>query len=169
MKKHYDVPSAGALKVVTLSELMPIICDRLYAGQSVELMPHGVSMLPTIRDGRDSVILTAVSGRLKKYDVALYMRESGEYVLHRVIRVGESDYTFIGDSQFVEEPGITDLQLLARVAAYKRGSRIMYVDSPRAVLSARLICLTRPIRRFLKRVKRRLYRTYSRLKKRIKR
>ena len=38
----------------------------------------GDSMLPLIREGRDIVIIGRCSGRLKKYDVPLYRRDSGQ-------------------------------------------------------------------------------------------
>ena len=37
----------------------------------------GDSMLPIIRQGRDLLIISKVEGRLKKYDVPLYKRDSG--------------------------------------------------------------------------------------------
>ncbi|MBR2929894.1 MAG: S24/S26 family peptidase [Clostridia bacterium] len=161
-KKHYEEPSA-AERTVALSELMELICERLYEGQTVELMPHGTSMLPTIRDGQDSVILEAISARLKKYDVALYMRQNGVYVLHRVIDVTDEGYVFIGDNQFVKESGITDLHLLARVAKYRRGDRLVSADSFSERARARLIHTLRPIRYFALRVRRKLGRIFGRL------
>ena len=45
----------------------------------------GDSMWPLIRQGRDLVVIHRTTGRLKKYDVPLYRRDSGQYVLHRVL------------------------------------------------------------------------------------
>ena len=59
----------------------------------------GNSMLPLIREGRDLIILKKPEGRLKKYDVPLYKRDSGQYVLHRVLKVRESDYVICGDNR----------------------------------------------------------------------
>ena len=48
----------------------------------------GDSMLPLIRQGRDLVLVSRKpEGRLKKYDVPLYRRDSGQYVLHRILKV----------------------------------------------------------------------------------
>ncbi|MGN0657587.1 MAG: hypothetical protein ACI4KR_12440 [Ruminiclostridium sp.] len=38
----------------------------------------GDSMAPLIRQGRDLLIISAVNGRLKKYDIPLYKRDSGQ-------------------------------------------------------------------------------------------
>ena len=45
----------------------------------------GNSMMPIIRENCDILIIEKVSGRLKKYDIPLYKRASGQYVLHRIL------------------------------------------------------------------------------------
>ena len=53
----------------------------------------GTSMLPLIRENRDLIIIEKKGReRLKKYDVVLYKRANGQYVLHRIIKVREADY-----------------------------------------------------------------------------
>ena len=43
--------------------------DGIYAG-----LTTGVSMRPMLRTGRDTILISPVEGRLKKYDVPLYRR-----------------------------------------------------------------------------------------------
>ncbi len=69
---------------------------------------QGISMLPFIRQGHSRVIVVPIKERLKKYDVALFHRKTGEYVLHRVVKVRKNDYVFCGDNQKTWEYGITD-------------------------------------------------------------
>lgn len=114
---------------------MPVIRERLAAGESVRFSPHGISMLPMLRDGRDQVILSAVTGRLKKYDLPLYQRENGQYVLHRIVGVGDG-YTCMGDNQFVPEPQIRQEQLIGVVTAFYRGEKLHSVTE----WSHRLYC-----------------------------
>ena len=52
----------------------------------------GTSMMPLLREGRDVMIIERPKGRLKKYDVPLYIRPDGMYVLHRILRVRKNDY-----------------------------------------------------------------------------
>lgn len=59
----------------------------------------GTSMEPMISQNRDLVTIRVPSGRLKKYDVALYKRGTS-YVLHRVIHVRENDYLIRGDNTY---------------------------------------------------------------------
>lgn len=105
-----------------LDELMPLIRERLACGQRVKLSPMGVSMLPMLREGRDSVELSAPPERLKKYDLPLYRRADGKYILHRVIKVGER-YTCMGDNQTVAEFGIAHEQVIAVVTAFTRDGK----------------------------------------------
>ena len=81
-------------KTTSLEYLMPVFRERLENGQSVQFMPQGTSMLPMIRQGVDSVVVSPVSGPLKRYDLPLYQRDNGQYVLHRVVGV---EYGAAGD------------------------------------------------------------------------
>jgi hypothetical protein len=56
-----------------------------------------------IKNRGQSVIITKKKERLKKYDVAFYIRDNGAYVLHRVIEVTDSGYVTCGDAQFMRE------------------------------------------------------------------
>ena len=51
---------------VHMEELVPIIRERLEAGQSIKFSPHGTSMLPMLREDIDSVVLSPPPERLKK-------------------------------------------------------------------------------------------------------
>lgn len=137
-------------KEVWLEQLMPIMREKLAAGKNVRLSPRGISMLPMIRQGMDSVVLSPLPEKLEKYDLPLYQRDNGQYVLHRVVEVGET-YTCIGDNQFELEPGLRHDQMIAIVTAFSRGEREISVKS----LSYRIYCrfwhYSRPIRHFWRR------------------
>ena len=115
-------------KSMYLDDLMPLIREQINSGSSVRIHPRGVSMLPMIREGIDSVVLSKLPERLKRYDVVLYQRSNGQYVLHRLIKVGKT-YTFIGDNQFEKEEGIDCQQLIARVSSFYRGDKKISVDA----------------------------------------
>lgn len=133
-------------KSMYLDELMPLIREQLDSGASVRIYPRGVSMLPMIREGEDSVVISSLPSELKKYDVILYQRRNGQYVLHRLIKIGES-YTFLGDHQFIAERGIERDQLIARVSLLYRGERAVSVDKFSYKIFCGLWCFTRPMRR----------------------
>ena len=64
-------------------------------------------MMPLIKQDRDLLIIEPVHGRLKKYDVPLYKRDNGQYVLHRILKVREQGYVICGDNRWAKEYGIT--------------------------------------------------------------
>lgn len=147
-------------KDIQLKELMPIIKEQLVNGCNVRLFPKGTSMLPMLRQGIDSVILSPISGKLQKYDLPLYQRDNGQYVLHRIVGVGEA-YTCIGDNQFSYEHGIKDAQIIAVVTGFYRGEEKISVNSISYRLYYRLWHYSRPVRYFCYRVISRLRRLFK--------
>ena len=103
-------------------------------------------MLPMLRQGKDAVVLSPLPQRLKKYDLPLYRRENGQYVLHRVVKVGEN-YTCIGDNQFRKETGLSQTQMLAVVSAFSRNGKEHSVNEWGYWLYCRIWHYSRPIRR----------------------
>ena len=111
----------------TYSMLEPIITEKLANGATVTIQPKGTSMLPLIRQGQDEVVLKKPSGRLKKYDIPFYKRKSGQFVLHRIVKVRKNDYIICGDNQTDYEYNITDDMILAVVEAIKRDGKTIPV------------------------------------------
>ena len=125
----------------------------------------GDSMLPLIRQDRDLVVIGPVSGRLRKYDVPLYRRDSGQYVLHRIVRVRETDYVLCGDNRIRREKGVCDRQIIGVLTAVVRNGRTVPVTSLRYRLYARAVCALYPLRVIRIRVQhafRRLLRVFGR-------
>lgn len=137
-------------KETQLDALMPVIREQLANGNSVRLFPKGTSMLPMLRQGIDSVILSPISDKLKKHDLPLYQRANGQYVLHRIVKAGET-YSCIGDNQFLYEHGIKHNQMIALVTGFYRGDKKISTDS----FAYKLYCLfwyySRPFRHFCNR------------------
>ena len=124
---------------------MPLIREALDSGQSVRFYPRGISMLPMLRQDIDSVVLSPVKGRLKKYDLPLYRRDDGKYVLHRVIAVSDT-YTCMGDNQFQKEPGLTHQQMIALVTGFTRNGKEHSVEDLPYRFYCRFWYYSRPIR-----------------------
>ena len=135
---------------VNFDDLLPLIRECLVIGQSVRIFPRGVSMLPMLRQGIDSVVLSPVPERLKKYDLPLYQRKNGDYVLHRVIAAGDT-YTCVGDNQFTTEPGLEHHQMIALVTAFYRGEKKYTVTGLGYRLYCRFWHYSRPLRHFWRR------------------
>lgn len=135
-----------------LEFLMPLIQESLAAGKTVRFSPRGISMLPMLRQGIDSVILSPLPEKLSKYDLPLYQRDDGHYILHRIVSAGET-YTCIGDNQFVLEHGVRHDQMIALVTAFTRGGREIAVTDPGYRLYCRFWHYSRTLRHFWRRGK----------------
>lgn len=140
-----------------MDELMPFIRERLENGQSVRFSPRGVSMLPMLRQGRDTVTLSPLPDRIRKYDLPLYQRANGQYVLHRVVDVGDT-YTCIGDNQYVLEKGVEHCRMIALVTEFTRDGRTCPVGALRYRIYCRFWHYSRPIRRLWRAIKTRVAR-----------
>lgn len=139
--------------IILEEELMPLIRERLAAGQRVRYLPfRGVSMLPMLRQGIDSVELSPLPEKLQKYDLPVYQYPSGKYVMHRVVKVRDDHYVCLGDNTYSYER-IRHEQLLGIVTAFKRGERRIEVDAYSYRLYCRIWVASYPVRRFLKRAK----------------
>lgn len=135
---------------VKLHDLMPLFREQLDAGKTVKFSPRGISMLPMLRQGIDSVILSPLPEKLKKYDLPLYQRDDGKYILHRIIEAGQT-YTCMGDNQFVSEPGVRRDQMIALVTAFTRGQKEHSVKELPYQLYCRVWYHSRGIRHFWRR------------------
>ena len=112
-----------------LADLFPIIEEKLKSGGEVTINPGGISMLPLIKKGRDSVVLKKAPEKLKKYDVVLYRRKSGQFVLHRVVGEKDGAYVMCGDNEFMHEPGIERGAVLAIMSAVIRNKKYVSADN----------------------------------------
>lgn len=144
-------------KTTKLKEWMPLIEESLKDEKTVRFSPRGVSMLPMIRQGIDTVVLSPLPEKLKKYDLPLYQREDGKYVLHRIVKVSDT-YTCIGDNQFELEQGVRYDQMIAVVTKFTRGEKEHRVTEPMYQLYCRVWHYSRPVRLVLRKIKGRVRR-----------
>lgn len=84
----------------------------------------GSSMLPMLHHRRDKVCLVKPQEkRLKKYDLPLYVRQDGKYVLHRIVAVKPEGYVMAGDNQCVKEYPVLSSQVLGVVKGFWRNGK----------------------------------------------
>jgi len=109
----------------------------------------GDSMMPLIKQGRDVMIIKKACGRLKKYDVPLYQRDSGQYVLHRILKVRKDDYVICGDNRSFKEYGITDRHIIGVLTGVIRNKKEISVTDKKYRLYVHLWCDLFPVRAFI--------------------
>ena len=100
----------------------------------------GDSMMPLIRQDRDILMIEKPDGRLHKYDVPLYRRDSGQYVLHRILKVRENDYVLCGDNRYSREYSISDRHIIGVLTAVVRNGREIPITDWKYRLYVHLWC-----------------------------
>ena len=123
---------------IHLSDYEDLIREVLASGGEFRLYPHGISMLPLLRQGRDSVSLRQVDSPIRKGDILFYQRPDGSFVLHRVRAVKPDGLTMIGDNQTLPERGVSPDWVIGRVTRIFRDDKEVICDGLRYRLYRKL-------------------------------
>ena len=118
--------------------------------------PKGMSMFPLLREGYDVYIVKA-DLPLKKYDVPVYRRPDGTYVMHRVLDIDECGYVCCGDNQWVLEHGVTDEMIVGVLDSWYKGDKKRTVRDSSYLRYTRFWCRSLRRRRFILALIRRYY------------
>ncbi len=136
----------------SMKHIFPLIEEGIKNGGKYRFYPKGTSMLPLLREGIDSVVLTE-TGVIKKYDIVLYQRENEAYVLHRVVKVNEDSFDMCGDNQCAIERGIKREQIKAAVSGFYRKDEYVSAKDPKHIKYAKERIASIPFRRFKTKLK----------------
>ena len=128
------------------AQALPRIKAALDAGRPCRLVVTGGSMFPFLRDKRDAVIITPISGRIKRDDILFYLHSPQLCVLHRVRQVNPGGSLLLcGDAQTALELVYPE-QVLGRVSHIQRGDRVISAKNPILLLLTVLWRWCYPIR-----------------------
>lgn len=106
---------------VSLDEFSSMILPMLEKNIDVTITATGDSMYPLWKHKRDRVVLTNCNKfNLKRGDIPLYKRSSGQYVMHRIIRVNNDSYDMCGDAQWHIEYNLPKENIIAVVKSFTR-------------------------------------------------
>ncbi len=100
----------------------------------------GDSMYPLIRPDGDLIVIEKLKRPLKKYDVPLYKRDTGKYVLHRIMIVKNGKYVMCGDNRWYLEKGIEDRHIIGVLSSVIRNGKEIKMDGIKQKLYAHLWC-----------------------------
>ncbi len=133
------------------AEALPVTIEEAvkkggYIGPTV-----GISMLPMLKQGRDTIVVRPKEGRLKPLDVALYTRGE-KYVLHRVIACTDRGYIIRGDNCYANED-IPEEDVFGVLTEYFRGNEHILCTDEKYLRYAKRRVRNYPIRRFFMRIK----------------
>lgn len=144
---------------VNLKEFWPVMKEVIESGGEFTFYPHGSSMLPLIREGVDQVALVKAKS-VKLGDTVFYLRDNGQFVLHRIVKIKNGEYVMCGDNQFQLEYGITDKHILAKMKAVIRDGQVIdetNVKYQRYIKGLGRRRFKKRVRAFLGRIKRKLF------------
>lgn len=128
---------------IELKEIWPLINEVISTGGSFRLFHKGQSMMPLLREGKDSVSLVKATD-IKKNDIVVYVRASGQLVMHRVVKIKGDELIMCGDNQAVLEHGITKSNVLAKVEGFYRDDTYVELTDKRYLKYVKKL----PFRRF---------------------
>lgn len=113
-------------------------------------------MLPLLHQHQDYVVLARLAREPKKYDIVLYRRANGAFVLHRIMKKHSGGrYVMAGDNQTSLERGITKNQIIGTVVEIGRKIKPMSMKSLRYKAYVFFWCRCFFLRKIIFRIKRR--------------
>lgn len=103
----------------------------------------GDSMMPLLRQDKDLMVIRRIEAPLKKYDVVLFKRENGAYVLHRITKVcGLGVFMIGGDNRHYSEP-IPEEQIIGIMTEVIRDGKHIPVTDPEYLKYVKRVPFTR--------------------------
>lgn len=142
-------------KTVPNAELIPAIGKLIEEGQEVIFKPKGMSMLPFIRGGRDSVLLRKAD-ELKVGDIALAEICEGRYVIHRVEKIEGETVILMGDGNLVGRERCRRKDVIAIAVKIIKSNREIDCQSQKHLRNAEIWKRLLPVRRYLLAIYRRI-------------
>ena len=118
----------------------------VYIGPTV-----GVSMIPMLKNRRDTIVVKPKTERLKRLDVALYKRGEA-YVLHRVLGIIDGGYIIRGDNCYEDENVPEDAVIGVLTEFFRKNKHILCTDK-KYIRYAEKRLKTYKFRRFFVRIK----------------
>ena len=113
----------------------PTAEEALCAGKTLHIKPEGISMLPLVKAGRDSVYITSIAfEEAKRGDIVLYRNEHHLLVLHRLVKKTPTAFYTVGDNQLISAGPYNKEALIGKMIGMERKGK--YLDSEQ--LSMRL-------------------------------
>ena len=108
-------------RIVDIYTYMPVVKEILSQGKETSVTITGNSMSPFLIHGRDEILISPPEGNWKKGDMAFFVRDNGQYVMHRICKVDKNgDCFFVGDAQQLIEGPIKENQIFGKITKVKR-------------------------------------------------
>ncbi len=110
--------------IISATDWVTAIKPLLEDGHLLRISPSGLSMYPFLVGGRDEVFLRSTTIKKPvKGDIALFRRDDGMHVLHRIHHIRNNRYYMLGDAQTRIEGPVDENNVIAVVEAIIRKNR----------------------------------------------
>ena len=111
-------------RIVEANTYIPVIRELIEEGNTVPFLITGNSMSPFMIHERDTILLKKPEYPLRKGTMAFYQRKNGQYVMHRICKIKDGKYYFVGDAQTEVEGPLDQEQIFAVVCGVKRKGKM---------------------------------------------
>ena len=108
------------MRKIDTNEYISTLRELTEEGREVGLTVSGSSMSPFLIHERDYICFKKPDRDLRRGDMVFYQRESGQFVMHRILKVKPEGYYIIGDAQTEIEGPVRREQFFAVVTRVKR-------------------------------------------------
>lgn len=105
---------------VDTREYVAVLKEMVEQGMEVSMTVSGTSMEPFLIHNQDRIYFQKPKGPIKKGDMVFFQRKTGEYVMHRIMRVRDHQYYLAGDHQTFLEGPIEESRIFAKVVSVER-------------------------------------------------
>ena len=114
-----------AARWVDTAEYVSVLRGLVEEGHEVSMLVSGSSMSPFLIHLRDTIYFKKPDRPLRAGDIVFYQRDSGQYVMHRILRVRGDAYDIIGDAQIEVERGVRRDQIFAVITRIRRKGKLI--------------------------------------------
>mgnify|MGYP004478422905 FL=1 len=148
------------------NDAAPLIYETLEKHGEISFVSAGRSMLPVIRDGKDTVTVAKPRRDIKAGDVAFYQRDNGQFILQRVMFVNGGTLVLRGDNQWGNEYNVGKDRIIGVLKSFERNGKEHSVRDRDYLLYVRVLPLIRFFRKYFYLFKSQVYKFVKYLVKR---
>lgn len=112
-------------RMVDTKEYVDVLRGLTEEGKEVSMLVAGSSMNPFLIHYRDTIFFKKPDRALRRGDMVFYQRDSGQYVMHRILRVKKDGLYIVGDAQTEIEGPVRPDQVFAIITRVKRKGKMI--------------------------------------------
>lgn len=119
-----------AVRQINTREYISMLRELTEEGKEVSMTISGNSMSPFLIHARDVICFKKPDRELRRGDMVFYQRKTGQYVMHRIWKVGPDGYYIVGDAQQEIEGPVLREQIFAIITKVRRKGKWIEPGNP---------------------------------------